>query len=334
VALAAMLAVVSSAGAWIFIQSRIEKARVEAREESLERFVAMLNTRVDHWDRSADPAAQSRESADLRSASLVMTTEIPRVLASSSADPERVNRMIQGVHRFLDRAEEKSQGQTPVRKQIAQVYRQVGDLESTVRSARLSNKRDAVVVYQKAAAVAASVRPADEAWANQQLAQLDGRLNTLGSHVDPALLPRPQQPTPPPPPPTETAPPPPTSTRRTTPAPVAPPPHNTPPTAPAPAPTPPAAPPVDTARLADLNQQLTLAEAHAAQAHRNLDSLRQRLAASGQRVNAGTVASLDSADSFLREAHTALGSNNLDAAADAIRKANYVLGKVFRDIGE
>jgi len=329
VALAALLAVVSCAGAWIFIQSRIEKARVEAREESLERFVAMLNSRVDHWDASAGAEGQSRESADLRSASLVMTTEIPRVLASPAADPERVKRVVQGVHRFLDRADEKSPGQTRVRKQIVQVYRQVGDLESTVRSARLSDKRDAIVVYQRAAAVAASVRPADEAWANRQLAQLDRRLSALGSHVDAALLPNPLEPAPPPP--AETAPPA-ASTDRPQPAPSPAPAATTPPPAPAPAP---AAPPaVDSARLANLNQQLSLAEAHAARAHRNLEDLRQRLAADGQRVNAGTTDAMTSADSFLREARTDLSNNNPEAAEDEIRKATYELGKVFREVGE
>jgi hypothetical protein len=37
-------------------------------------------------------------------------------------------------------------------------------------------------------------------------------------------------------------------------------------------------------------------------------------------VNAGATASMAEADSFLRQAHTALSNNNPDAAEDEIRK--------------
>ncbi len=343
VALAAMLVVVTCAGAWIFVQSRIEKARVEAREEALEKYVALLNTRVDHWNENPDSAGQNQEIADLRSASQVLAADIPRVLASSSADPARVKQVIAGVHRFLDHADQKSQGQAPVRKEIARVYRQVGDFEASARTPGVASKRDAVGTYQHAAAVAASVQSADEAWAREQLAQLSGRLNALGSSVNAGLPGAPQggspsdmSPAPFPgsfpssPPPMASA------TRR---PPVEPPqtPSHPPDVAPAPAtPTPlaPAAPAVDPARLADVNQQIGIAQRHAAEAHKNYDALRKRLEADGQTVNGATTASLTRADSFLRQAQSALGVGNLDEADDQRRKAEYELQKVFQVVGK
>ena len=100
--------------------------------------------------------------ADVQSASQVLAAEIPQVLASPSADPVRVKHVIDGVERFLETADQKSQGQTPVRKEIAKVYRQVGDFQSTVKAPQIANKRAAVGTYQHAAAVAASVPPADQ----------------------------------------------------------------------------------------------------------------------------------------------------------------------------
>jgi serine/threonine protein kinase len=320
VTLAALLAVVSCAGAWIAIQSRIQKARVEAREEALERFVNLLNTRVDHWNENADANGQNREIADVQSASQVLATEIPGVLASPAADPARVKNVIVGVHHFLERADQKSQGEAPVRKKIAVVYRQVGDLEATARTPRVSDKRDAVTEYKEAAAVAASVRPADQSWANDQLAQLDGRLGTLGSRVDTNLL-TPEQATPLEQPAAAA----PARTARHSAAPTA-----LPPIAPPPAPP---QPTVDAARLADIMQQLTITEAHAAQAHKNLEALRKRLAGDGQTVNQTTTASMARADSFLHGARAALGRQDLDAADDQRQKAEYEVQKVFRDVG-
>ena len=327
VSLAALLAVVTCAGAWIAIQSRIEKARIEAREEDLERFVALLNTRVDHWNESSDEASQNRKLADVQSASQVLAAEIPRVLASPAADPARVKHVIAGVRKFLDRADQKSQGQAPVRKKIAMVYRQVGDFESTVRAPQLANKRDAVGTYQRAAAVAASVRAADEVWAREQIAQLDGRLNALGSRVDASLV-APSQSTPV----EQAAAPPAPPGRPVTHAPADVP---LPPIAPPPVPEQPAPerPTVDTVRLAEITQQLNITEAHAAQAHKNFEALRQRLAADGQMVNAATTASMARVDAFLRQAHAALGREDLDGADDQRRKAEYELQRVFRVVG-
>jgi hypothetical protein len=326
VSLAALLALVTCVGAFLLIQSRIEKARVEAREESLEQFVALLNVRVDHWNASSDAAEQNRKLADVQSASQVLAAEIPRVLASPAADPARVKQVIAGMHKFLDRADERSQGQAPVRKKIALVYRQVGDFEATVRVPQLANKHDAVGAYRHAAAVAASVRPSDEAWAREQLAQLDGRLNALGSRVDAGSG---GSPSPSPVEQVEALPP------VSWPAQHAPG-NAPPPPVPLPAIPAPAAPPqpvVDQARLAEITQQLNIAEAHAAQAHRNFETLRERLAADGQTVNAATTASLSRADTFLGQAHAALGREDLDGADDRRQKAEYELQKVFRAVG-
>jgi hypothetical protein len=276
---------------------------------------------VDHWSESSDAASQNRELGDVQSASQVLATEVPRVLASPAADPARVKHVIVGMHRFLDRADQKSRGQAPVRKRIALVYRQVGDFEATVRTPQLANKRDAVGTFQRAAAVAASVGEVDEGWAREQLAQLDGRLNALGSRVDASLLAPPKEA-----PVALSAPPPPSRPVVHAPVPDAP----LPPIAPAPVPE---RPTVDTARLAEIMQQLTITEAHAAQAHKNLETLRQRLAADGQMVNAATTASMARVDSFLRQAHAALGREDLDGAEEQRQKAEYELQKVFRAVG-
>ena len=103
-----------------------------------------------------------------------------------------------------------------------------------------------------------------------------------------------------------------------------------PPPPPQPAPPQPA---VDTARFEEITQQVNLSEAHAAQAHKNYEALRQRLAADGQTVNASTTAALARVDSFLRAAHAALGRQDLDGADDQRRKADYELQKVFQAVG-
>ena len=331
VALAATLVIVTCAGALIFVQSRIAKARIEAREESLERYVALLNSHVNRWNAAApDQTAQKGEVADVQGAGQVIATEIPQVLTSPAADPVRIKHLIAGVHHFLDSAEQRSQGQVSVLKQISQVYRQTGDLESTVRARGVSDKVAAVADYRHAATVAASVRPADQAWAAGQLAQIDSRLGTLGDHGDTAVFEAAAQP-PPAPAPEPASPATPFAQRRAEPSAPA---DVTPAAPAAPAPAAPAAPPVDAARLADLNQQLALTQTRAAKAHKNLDDLRQRLAASGQKPDSSIVAAMSGADAFLRQAQSDLAAANLDAADADIHKAAYMIQKVFQAVGE
>jgi predicted Ser/Thr protein kinase len=313
--LAALLLASACAGAWMAISVRIARARLEAKETEVERFVALLNAKVARWPEPQQPVPITERVADVRAANQLMASDTWDRLSLQIPDPQRFKRLIGELRRFLDRADELSHGQPPLRKEIAVGYRQIGDFESTARRTEIADKRQAAASYQRAAVVAASIRSTDRPWADQQVSELAVRLQQLGSDVAVAL---------PPPPPAPAQ----QSAQIAEVAPARPAPPRT-----APRPAAAAISDTDNTELAELTQRLKTTRTNAARARQNLESLAATLAGRGQTIRPDLVTSMARIDSLIEEAATAVVARDQIAAEDALRKAAYELRKLFQSVG-
>jgi hypothetical protein len=217
------------------------------------------------------------------------------------------------LRRFLDRAEELSRGLSPLRKEIALVYRQVGDFESTAPRPQIADKTQAAASYRRAATVAASIRSTEPSWADQQLSELGGRLQELGAPLNVSLEPA-RAPSPPPLRETIASPPPPKMAASRTPPEVT-------------------AAGADSEEHAELMQRLKTTTENAGRARRNLEALRDTLMGRGQAIRPDLLTSMALIDSLLEDATRSLDSNDLTTAEDSLRRAGYELRKVFQAVG-
>ena len=80
-------------------------------------------------------------------------------------------------------------------------------------------------------------------------------------------------------------------------------------------------------------QRLKTTMANAERARRNLNALRDTLAARGQTVRPDLLTSIARIDSLIEGATTSLNSHDAPAADDALRKAEYELRKLFQAVG-
>ena len=92
-----------------------------------------------------------------------------------------MKRLFNDLRDVLGRAEAASQDEPALRKEIALVYRRIGDVESRAPLPAIADKQQAARSYQRAAVIAADLRGADNGWASQQLQELSGLLGGLGS---------------------------------------------------------------------------------------------------------------------------------------------------------
>src|SRR5262249_46531130 len=188
-ALAALLLLASGAGVWTALHARIDRAQLEGKEAEVERIVAMLNARGTRWVEPDHPVAVTEKVADVQTANRLMASDTVRALSIRAPDPVRVKRLIADLRRFLERADEISRDQPTLRKEIAVVYRQIGDFESTAPLRPVADVKQAAVSYQRAAPIAAAIRSTEPSWADSQLAELGGRLQQLGSPLELASAP-------------------------------------------------------------------------------------------------------------------------------------------------
>ena len=325
--LAGLLIVAAGAGVWLAVGVRIERAQLEAKEAEVERFVALLNSKIARWaEPQAVPVAE--KVADLQAANRLMASDTLRTLSVRIPDPERLKRLVAELRRFLDRADELSQGQPPLRKEIALVYRRIGDFESNTPRVQIADKTLAAASYRRAATVAASIRSVEPSWADLQLSELGGRLQALGSPSTESLEPTAaMQSRPAVSPSAETA----------APAPIVTPAANRSPGEAAPAGGPDASPepaaPVDVEEKAELTKRLRTNTQDAERARRSLDVLRARLAAGGHTLRGDLLTSMSQIDSLLEDARGSLDANDLMAAGDDLRRAAYALRKLFQAVG-
>ena len=193
-ALVALVVIAACVAAWMAVSVLITRAQLDAKQAEIERFVALLNTKVARWPEAQQPVPFADRIADVKAANQLIASDTLDALSLQVQDLERFKRIVAELRRFLDRADELSQGQPPLRKEIAMGYREIGDFESTTKRAEIADRRQAAVSYQRAAVVAASVRTADRSWADQQVSELSGRLRQLDSTV---VLPTPEPEAPP-----------------------------------------------------------------------------------------------------------------------------------------
>jgi hypothetical protein len=317
VAATALLSV--GAGAWLAIDSRVERVQLEAKEEELERFVDMLAMKIARWQEPERVVPALERVADVQAANRIMESEAVRALSARAADPPRVKRVVADLQRVLEQADALSQGQAPLRKEIALAFRKIGDFESSAPLVQVADKEAAAHSYRRAAVIAADLRGAEQSWADQQIAELSGLLNGLGSPLEAgvnatevvvAAAPPPPPPPPPARPPRRVAPPVDEALPAATPA------------------------EVDADALADLQQRLRTTTLDAERARRNFETLRDTLASRGQTIRSDVVTILGQAEQLIEEARGLLETSDLTTAEDSLRRAGYQLQKVFQVVGK
>ena len=315
---AALALVVALAGAWMAVDARFTRVDLAAQEEELAEFVAMLAAKVDGWPTGTVPA--NERVADMRAANALMASDTIRTLSERAPSATRVKQLVSDLRGVLDRADEVSHDQLALRKEIALVFRKIGDFESSAPLEQLADKNGAARSYRRAAVIAASLREADSSWANRQISELSGLLDGLGAPLQKENAQVPAAPVAPAEPPVQ-----PSITRDRAPAPVV-------------AERPTAVAPndrlnVDPAARADVEQRLRTTTQAAAQARRNVEALRNTLASRGQSIRSDVEGILTKVDALIEEARGRLEEDDLTNAEEYLRRASYQLNKVVQAVG-
>jgi serine/threonine-protein kinase len=312
-ALAVVAVLMMGGGAWLVIGTQMERVRLQAKEEELERFVSLLSAKVNtRWQQSEELVPATEKVADVQAANRIMASDTVRELSQRAPDPARVKQLIASLRGVLEKADDLSRGQAPLRKEIAKVFRQIGDFESSAPLAQLTDKQQAVRSYQRAAVIAADIQSVDSVWAAQQMSELSGLLQGLGSTFD-VLSPTAQA----------------DATSAPTPEPAA---VSRRATADIGA-SEPAVQPVDVAAREEIRQRLRTTTLDAERARRGFEMLRDSLASRGQTIRSDIEATLTAAEGLLEDAKNLLEANELEMAEDCVRRAGYQLRKVFQAVG-
>src|SRR5262249_27013952 len=90
------------------IQSRIDQARISAKETEVERFITMLSAKVERWPSAATPPAE--RVADLQAAKKLITSDTMKSLSAEAPNPTRVKRLVTNLRGVIDRADALSAG--------------------------------------------------------------------------------------------------------------------------------------------------------------------------------------------------------------------------------
>jgi eukaryotic-like serine/threonine-protein kinase len=309
-ALAVLLLVALGVAGGFAVQSRINLARADASREALETVVAGLNGKVEQWP-TPGRFTSEQKVADVERANQILESKTLGDLAQTGG-PERVRGVVVGIRRFLDRADQLSPNEPPVRKSIAVTYRHVGDFEAkTPRPKPTESQQAAVASYQRAAAVAASLEQADRAWVESQLSELSnlvGRFGaTLAVNLAAAELPA------------EAAPAPPARPARS---------PGVSDTAQAPAAEAPMTP-----ELERVIERLQSATKQVEGARQSVESLRARLAGQGQILRSEISANLAQVEGFLDQAKLDVAQRDVAAAEQNLGRVTYALRRVVDAVG-
>jgi len=336
-AIIALVVLGGAVGTWLAAGIPTERVALQGKEAELERFITRLDAQVARWQQDGLVVPAVEKIADVQSANRMMASDAMRSLSEHAPDPPRVKRLMADLRRVLDRADRVVRDEPSVRKEIALVFRRIGDFEKDAPLPPIADKAEAVRSYQRAAGIAADIRSAEQPWADQQLAELSSVLTALGSApavatADPA-----------PGAPLETAPVTPivtaaVTTVETTAA-VAPTPEKRAPMPPTRITTEPVrtvetpAAPVDAAARTELTIRVRTAGASADRARQNLATMRDSLASRGQTLRGDVDAAMTEADRLIEDAKSSLDTNDLDTAEDYLRRAEFQLRKVFQTVG-
>ena len=319
-AVAAAAVVVALMGGWIGADAYLERVELRAKEAQLAQFVDMLAQKVAGWPGRTVPATE--KVADMRAAHDLMASDTVRTLAEHALDPPRVKQLIDELRGVLDRADAASHEEPALRREIAIVYRRIGDVESGAPLAAIADKQQAANAYRRAAVIAADLRKVDGSWANQQINELSGLLDGLGTPLEAALVQVPQVEQGP----AVAAPDPPPALQPSRAA-----------LRPQHAPIQTAGivtvPDVDPQAKADVQQRLRSTTADAERARRSFDALRNNLAARGQTVRGDVEGLLTEIERLIDESRGLLEQNDLENADEYLRRASYQLKRVFQTVG-
>lgn len=312
-ALTALLVIAVFAGGGVAVRNAIDRARLEARAGELERFVALLNARVERWAEPGQQVPVEDKLADVAGASAVLSSDALPALATRDGGRDRADRLVGGVNHFLDRAANLAgEAELPVRRSIALTYRQAGDLQAGPLAPPGGERGQAVTSYRRAAEVAARAAPADDPWVKVQLAELSGLLQGLGARLDAAGLA---------PPAAGGADP----VAASLPAPGGPP-VRRPITASQ-------APVMNPAEVEDLVRQIAQVRATAEQVRVSVADLRQRLEGNGQVLRADIPAGMSRVDAFIEAAARDLERRDAGGVRDNLQRAGYALKLVGEAVG-
>jgi serine/threonine protein kinase len=316
-AVAAVALLIALGGTWMTINTRFERVELNAKEEQLAQFVDMLATKVAGWSTRA--ASATEKVADIRAANDLIASETIRTLSERAPDPRRVKQLFSDLRSVLDRADAASGDEPALRKEIALVFRRIGDVESNAPLPQLADKTEAARSYRRAAVIAADLRAADDMWATRQIDELSRLLDRLGAPLEAGVTQTTQvvEPSPPPEEPRQARDRPPRPARpETEPAAVA-----------------SVLPNVDPAARADVEQRLRSTTLDAGRARRNFEALRASLAAQGQTIRGDVERLLAEVDGLIEDARGLLEQNDLANAEDHLRRASYQLKRVFQTVG-
>ena len=213
--------------------------------------------------------------------------------------------------------------------EVSSGYEQAGNLHAvTAVKSGWGDKQKARVNYVKAVAVLSSAPGIDPQLLQARTEQIGRRMSSIGARLDavPSVA-VPDQPV------AEAAPAMPRSA-----SPAASPAESAPVSEPPPPPPPQVAPPASqasapSAEMTELAERLDVAVTQAARARKNLDTLRQSLAARGQSVHPDTLTAMAQVESYLQQARSYVGRGDLATAKENLLQAEYTLKQVFRAVG-
>ncbi len=308
-AVVALAAIATVASGRMVFDARMEQVALQAREDELERFVNVLKGKIDRWPEQTVAAAE--RVADVQAANRMLASDVVQTLSARAPDPVRVKRVIANLSGVLERADNVSRDQPPIRKEIALAFRRIGDFEKNARATQLTDKAGAALSYRRAAAIAVDIRGAETSWADQQLAELNGLLSGLGARRLDVVVP--------------------VEAVAETPQPPASAPPRSAVTVAAPVPAPATA--VDQAALLELTRRLRTSAGDAERAHRNVELLRQSLAGQGQTLRTDVDSTMSEVDRLIEDAKSALEGNDLATAEDYLRRVQFQLRKVLQAVG-
>jgi hypothetical protein len=307
-ALMVLVAIAFAVAVGFAIQSYVDRVRLEATQGEVDRLVAMLNRRVELWVVPGGvPTAQ--KVADVETADHLLQSKVLDGLVAAGGSAERVGGTVVGIRQFLDRADELSKDDPPVRKSIAVTYRRVGDFEATAKREPDESRRRAVGSYQRSAAIAVSVTPSDREWVENQLAELAVLVERYGEALA-VSAPAPEVAAPVTPPPIPA----PSVTRQVV---------RSSPEVPSPASE-------DLERVAE---RLRFSIRQVEHTRRNVEALRGRLESQGKVLRPEISAGIAQVEAFIEQARRSVDQGDVATAEDALSRASYALRRVNDAVG-
>lgn len=368
VAIVAMFLILIGLGGWQFWRFEMDRRETAAKIESLNTLLNQLEARQNATAQSPAPAPQSTQSAansptpdaaptmtaqappatdpqvsqqieDVQKLQKALKANLSVLAARSGKSPER-DALVERSVRYLDRAQAQSPSDPGLNLEIASGYEQIGLVQEKT-AATPANKTAAVNTYRKAAVTLSAAAPQNPQ-AQQRLAEVNQRIQSLGGTAV-TKVDEPPPPQPEPQPETKVEPPP---VVEKTPPPVihAPPPKGvTPPPQPEPVidkpkpsvPTPPESsmPQITAAEKRELQELLLNATSKVQIADATIAPVKQNLERTGQSLTPDILSAMNNMHAALERAKREIAFGNSAAARESIAAADGLATKVLRSVG-